>query len=57
MKGVARFGPDVLMVGGAGGALAGLYLLAGLGWCVLVGGVLVAGAGFLLEMGWHSDGH
>lgn len=42
------------MLAGAAGALAGLYLLAGLGWLLLVGGVVVAIGGFLLDVGWFS---
>lgn len=45
---------DVIMLAGAGAALAGLYLLAGLGWVLLIGGLLVAGSGVLLDVGWFS---
>lgn len=54
MRRVTRLVPDVVMLAGAGAALAGLYVLAGLGWLLLIGGVLVGGTGFLLDVGWFS---
>lgn len=54
MRTLGRLVPDVVMLGGAGAALAGLYVLAGLGWLLLIGGLLVAMAAFLWEVGWFS---
>lgn len=46
------FGPDVLMLGGAASALAGLYLLLGLAWVLVVGGVVAAACGVAAELRW-----
>jgi hypothetical protein len=40
------------MLGGLAGAMAGIYLLLGLGWVLLLGGLVIAGAGLLLDLGW-----
>jgi hypothetical protein len=49
---VRRIGPDLLMMGGGGAALAGLYLLLGLAWLLLVGGLLLAVVGVFLDLEW-----
>lgn len=54
MRKVAGVVPDALMLAGGLGALAGLYLMAGLAATLLVGGFCALVVGFLLEMSWSS---
>lgn len=44
--------PIVVQAGGLLVALAGVHLLAGLGWSLLIGGVAAAAGGMLKEAGW-----
>lgn len=41
--------PTLLQVGGGGAAAAGLYLLAGLAWALLAGGLAVAAVAIAVE--------
>ncbi|QFU87871.1 hypothetical protein [Amycolatopsis sp. YIM 10] len=41
--------PTALQVGGGGAAAAGLYLLAGLAWVLLIGGLTVAAVAIAAE--------
>lgn len=45
--------PDALIIVGAGGVLAGVYLLLGLAVALIVGGVVVAGYGVAADVRWR----
>lgn len=57
MRKIVGLVPDALMLAGGAAALAGLYVLTGLGWLLLIGGLVVGAVGFLLDNGWFSREH
>lgn len=50
---IRRGAPDGLMLVGAGTALAGLYLLAGLAWVLLATGIVLAVYGAMADLRWR----
>ena len=42
LRTIGKFVPDVLLLGGVGSVLAGIYFVAGLGFTLIVGGAFVA---------------
>lgn len=45
----ARLGPTATQLAGGAAAVTGLYLLVGLGWTLLAGGLTVAAVSILIE--------